>query len=299
MATIRITSAMPALPAAPPPIFTLPSPRVTERALLRLAGAFGLRASGRDGRIARDATTFTYAEGAYDLTLHRASGAFRFADRTRWQVDHRSNAELPDEEAAELARAHLRQYDLLPGEARALRVSRLNVATAGPDRVVQDRRVIDVAVCLQPVIRGLPVDGPGGKLTVYFDHERKATCVDHLSRRVGAIYREVTQLYPPGHALDAARRLWTRRGIAEVEVSEVRFCYYESGWNDRQRYLQPAYIVIATLFGPDRRIRTGNIYVSPAAVNHVGRIAPAAPPRRIAQEPRREQGGDSPPGRAR
>src|SRR5580658_9472019 len=113
MATIRITSAMPALPAAPPPIFTLPSPRVTERALLRLAGAFGLRASGRDGRIARDATTFTYAEGAYDLTLHRASGAFRFADRTRWQVDHRSNAELPDEEAAELARAHLRQYDLL------------------------------------------------------------------------------------------------------------------------------------------------------------------------------------------
>ena len=127
----------------------------------------------------------------------------------------------------------------------------------------------------------------------------KRLCVDHLSRRVGAIYREVTQLYPPEHALDAARRLWTRRGIAEVEVSEVRFCYYETGWNDRQRYLQPAYTVIATLFGPDRRIRTGNIYVSPAAVNHVGRIAPAAPPRRIAQEPRREQGGDSPPGRAR
>jgi hypothetical protein len=180
-----------------------------------------------------------------------------------------------------------------------LRVSRLHVATAGPDRVMQDHRVIDVAVCLQPVVRGVPVDGPGGKLTVYFDHERKVTCVDHLLRRIGPVHREVRELHPPEHAIEAARRLWTRRGISEVEVGEVRFCYYEAGWDDRQRYLQPAYIIIATLIGGDRRIRMGALYVGPAAVNSIGRIASAAPPRRVPQEPRSVPGGDGPPGGTR
>jgi hypothetical protein len=294
MTTVHIKAAMPALPPSPPPIFSLPAPVANERALLQIAASFTLSARVQSGRIARDATTFTYAEGPFDLTLHRASGAFRFADRTRWQVDHRSNVDLSDEQAVELARTHLRQHDLLPRESNVLRVSRLHVAAAGPDRVMQDHRVIDVAVHLQPVIRGLPVDGPGGKVTVYLDHERNVTCIDHVSRKIGPIHRRVTRLHPPEHAVDAAHQTWAARGIAEVEINEVRLCYFEMDWNDRQRYLQPAYIVLSTLIGPDHRIRTGDIQISPAAVNSVGRILPL-PPRPVPQSPRVAPGSQGQP----
>jgi len=284
--SIRITGLMPELPDSPPPIFALPVPRVNERTLLNLARRFKLKAGGQAGSILRDAFTFTYSEGAFDLTLHHASGAFRFKNSNRWQVDHGGNVELSDEDAIKLARAHLRRYKLFPKNSRVLRVSRLHVAAAGPDRIIEDHRVIDVAVSFQPIIRGVPVDGPGGKVIVYLDHEGKLTCLDHISRRIGRVYRKVTELHSPEHAVQEASRMWEKRGVVgEVEIGEVRFCYYELGWNDEQRYLQPAYFVLATLIGPDKRIRTGDIHATPAAVNNVGRIT-APPPRRVVQKPR-------------
>jgi hypothetical protein len=297
MPSIRIIAKMPDLPKSPTPIFTLPTPRVNERALLELAHTFKLKAREQARSTSSVASSITYSEGAFDLTLHRASGAFRFKDRNRWQIDHRANVELSDEEAIKRARYHLGRYKLLPADSKVLRVSRLNVAVAGPDRKIQDKRVIDVAVCLQPVIHGVPIDGPGGKVTVYLDHEAKMTCLDHISRRIGPIYRKVTQLHSPEYAIDRAKRIWEKRGVGEVEVNEIRFCYYEMGCNDEQRYLQPAYIVLATLIGADERIKMGDIYVTPAAVNPVGKIEALAIRRRVAQKPRSEQTGDGRPTR--
>src|SRR5262249_30110270 len=179
----------------------------------------------------------------------------------------------------------LRRYKLLPERSQVLRVSRLNVATAGPDREIRDHRVIDVAVCLQPLVNGVPVEGRGGCVTVYLDHEGKLTCIDHIIRRIGPVYRKVTELHSPEEAVEEARRAWDRRGIREVEIDEVRFCYFELGWDDPQRYLQPAYYILAKLIGPDRRIRTGDIFVMPAAVKNAGRIVPL-PPRPSRQRPR-------------
>ena len=286
MPSIQIRGKMPDLPESLPPIFRLRVPRVNERALLNLAHRFKLKGREQAGSISRDASSFTYSEGSFDLTLHRASGAFRFKHRNRWQVDHRSNVEFSDEEAIKLARAQLRRYKLLPKKSKVLRVSRLHVATAGPERRIQDHRVIDVAVCFQPIVRGLSIDGPGGKLMVYLDHEGKLTCLDHISRRVGPVYRKVIQLHSPEHAVDQARRAWETRGIERVEISEVRFCYYELGWNEEQRYLQPAYYILATLISANERIRTGDIHVTPAAVNAIGRLVPPLP-RRVAQKPRK------------
>ena len=286
MSSIRVTAKMPDLPQSLPPIYTLRAPRVNEKALLDLARTFRLKATEEAGSTSRDASNFTYSEGAFDLTIHRASGAFRFKDRNRWQIDHGSNVDLSDEDAIKLARAQLKRYKLLPEDSKVLRVSRLHVAVAGPDRKMEDHRIIDVAVCFQPVVGGVPVDGPGGKVTVYLDHERKMTCLAHISRSLGPVYRRVTSLRPPQYAIDEASRKWTERGIQEVEVREVRFCYFELGWNDEQRYLQPAYVVLATLFGPDRRIRTDEINVTPAVVKPVDRLVPSAPKRRPAQKTR-------------
>ena len=276
MTAINVLAAMPALPETPPPILTLPPPQVSEKTLLSLARSMNLRGTQAAGSIHRDTSTFGYSEGSFDLVLYRASGAFRYKDRNRWQIDHRSNVELSDAAAIRRARRLLERYKLLPAESRVLRVSRLNVAAAGPERRIEDHRVIDVAVHFQPVVRGVPVDGPGGKLTVYLDHEG-LTCIDHLSRRVGSIYRRVSSLHAPEHAVDLASRAWNRRGLHSVEVNEVRLCYFELGWTDQQKYLQPAYIVLATLIGPDERIRTGDIFVTPATTNSVGRLVPRIP----------------------
>lgn len=279
MTTINVLTEMPELPKTPPPILALPLPQVSEKTLLALARSMNLKGTQDAGSIHRDASTFGYSEGRFDLVLFRPSGAFRYKDRHRWQIDHRSNVELSDAAAIRRARALLKRYKLLPAESRVLRVSRLNVAAAGPERRIEDHRVIDVAVCFQPVVRGVPVDGPGGNVTVYLDHEG-LTCIDHLSRRVGSIYRRVSSLHAPEHAVDLASRAWKRRGLHNVDVNEVRFCYFELGWNDQQTYLQPAYIVLATLRGPDERIRTGDIFVTPAATNSVGRLVPRIPQRR-------------------
>jgi hypothetical protein len=273
MANVKVLATLPELPKIPPPILTLRRPQANERALLTLARGLKLRGNETVGSIQRDATTFGYSEGVFDLIVHRASGAFRFRDRTRWQIDQGANLDLSDEEAIKRARALLRRYKLMPAESKVLRVSRLNVAVAGPERKMEDHRIIDVAVCLQPVVRGVPLDGPGGKVTVYLDHEG-LTCLDYLSRRVGPVYRKVTQLRSPEYAIDLATRDWNRRGVHGVEINEVRFCYFELGWNDEQKYLQPAYIVLATLVGPDERIRTGDIFVTPAAVNAAGALLP-------------------------
>jgi hypothetical protein len=125
---------------------------------------------------------------------------------------------------------------------------------------------------------------------VYIDHEKKMTCIDHILRPLGPIHREVPMLRSPEDALEEANRAWTARGIREVEVREVRFCYFEMGWHDSQPYLEPAYLILATLIGPDPRIRTGDIFVAPAAVNDVGSMAGLVPPRRPAQKPRAAAG---------
>ena len=111
------------------------------------------------------------------------------------------------------------------------------------------------------------------------------TGLDHIVRRIGPVYRKVPGLHPLDRALEEAGGIWTKRGVPNAQINEVRFCYFELGWNDAQQYLQPAYLILATLFGPDRRVRKGDIVVTPAAVNSPGEIVP--PPKRPkAPEPR-------------
>ena len=286
MANLKLLGKMPEVPRTPPPIFTVERPNASEERLLNAARAFGLKAHEDEGSISRRSSHFTYSEAAFDVDLHRASGYLAFKDRTHWQVDHGADVGMPDEEAVARARDLLGVFNLLPAESRVQKVSRLAVAAAGPDRVIQDKRVIDIGVHIQPVLRGLPLDGPGGRINVYLDHERNLTCVEHFLRTPGPVYREVNALRTPEEALDEAGRAWSARGARDVEVREVRLCYFELGPNDDQTYLEPAYMILGTLVGREPRIRTGDIFVTPAAVNTVGSLAALIPPKPPAQTPR-------------
>ena len=286
MANLKLLGRLPAAPRIPPPIFTLERPNVNEERLLNLARTFGLKAHEDVGSIHRRSSHFTYSETSFDVELHRASGYMTFKDRTRWQVDHGADVRMSDEEAVVRARELLGAFRLLPAESRVQKVSHLAVASAGPDRVVKDERVIDIGVHIQPVLRDIPVDGPGGRINLYFDHERNLTCIDHFIRPLGPVYRELNALRTPEEALEEANGSWTARGIREVEVREVRLCYFELGPNDAQTYLEPAYMILATLIGRDPRIRTGDIFVTPAATNTAGTLATLIPLQPPPQRPR-------------
>src|SRR5436309_299776 len=110
-------------------IFSLEPPRVSQAAVRDLAGQMRMREIG-DGRTVRfDRTKITQQVGSELLTVYRASGAFRYVDRARWQVDDgMSEVGYADEEAIEFAWRQIRRLRLATRrEARPVKVTHLRV----------------------------------------------------------------------------------------------------------------------------------------------------------------------------
>jgi hypothetical protein len=262
-------------------IYGVAAPRVSETSVREFASRFGLAARGtRTGILESDDARLTYREGSHVVTQYRASGGFRYHDATRWQVDDgRSSVDIDDEAAVELARGYVKKHRLAPlRECRVLKVARLHVASADRDGKQRDERVVDVAVAFQRTVDKIPVDGPGGKVIVYLDHEGALTGADVLWHTLTRSRREVRALRPlDAVAEEASAFLGARRG-GRIEVRQVRFGYFELGWQERQRYLQPAYVILMTLYSDDERIHRRTVYVATAATNGVGRITPPLEP---------------------
>jgi hypothetical protein len=269
-------------PAVDTNILRLKGPGVNERLLWDLAHRFGLKGDLRDGQLSKDADELAYAEGALVVTLFRPSGALRYYDSTRWQVDDgKSRVEFSDDEAVGIAQDFIRQTDLVPlADCRLLRVSHLHVATLEQETNAHDERIIDVGVVFQRTIDNVPVEGPGGKVTIYVGHDSTVTGLERVWREIAEVHREVpaNQLRPPEFAENNLVRYWRRSGAARVEVNEIRFGYYELGKDDPQRYLQPAYLMLLTVIGPDERFVVKSEHVVAAASKPVGQLMPRPRP---------------------
>jgi hypothetical protein len=275
MAEIRIPEKLIPTPRGQSRIYRLKAPRVNEKIVRGLARRLGMRADPKSGALTSDADKLTYAEGQLELTMYRASGAIRFIDRARWQVDDRaSDLKIEDAAAHRLARGVATKYKLASTkETRLLKVARLRVGEATEGGREASERTIDVAVALQRVVDKIPVDGPGGKVIVYLDHEGALTGIERIWRDTGAVHRRGEGYRTPREAIDdMAAHFRTKQGV--IDVQEMRFGYFEEGWRSRQRYLQPAYVIIGMLTSRDGSIRKRTVYVAPALVNAVGRITP-------------------------
>jgi hypothetical protein len=275
MAEIKITSKLISTPRQPARIYRLRVPRVNEKAVRSLAKQLGMLADGRSGALRTDADKLTYSEGHLELTMYRASGGIRFIDRAHWQADDgKSNLNIDDATATRLAQNLVRKYKLAPSaETKVLKTARLRVGEATKDGREVSERTIDVAVALQRLVDKIPVDGPGGKVIVYLNHERQATGFERIWRQIGVVHRRGQSYRTAESALDDMRAHF-REKEGVIEVEEMRFGYFEEGWRSKQQYLQPAYIIIGMLTSPDRGIRKRTIYVAPALSNPAGRITP-------------------------
>jgi hypothetical protein len=275
MAEIKVTGKLIPTPRGRASIYRLKPPSVTEKAVRTLARRFGMQADTTLGTLTSDTDTLTYSQGLLEFSMCRASGAIRFIDRARWQVDDRkSDLKMEDASASRLAQNFVKKNKLAPsGETKFLRAAYLHVAEATQDGKQASDRTIDVAVALQRLVEKIPVDGPGGKVVVYLDHEGQMTGVEKIWREIAGVHRRGKSYRSPEEALkDMAEHFESKRGI--IEVQEIRFGYFEDGWRSKQQYLQPAYVIIGMLTSPDGRTRKRTVYVTPALTNAVGRITP-------------------------
>jgi hypothetical protein len=254
-----------------------------------MARRFELKGDLESGDLLKDADELTYSEGPFVVTLFRSSGALRYYDRTRWQVDDgKSAVEFSDDQAIGIAQEFISRADLAPlAECKLLKVSHLHVAAMERESNSHDERIIDVGVVFQRTIDNVPVDGAGGKVTVYVGHDGAVTGVERIWRDIADVHRKVPsgQLRPPEYARDRLARYWRQSEAARIEVKETRFGYYELGRGRSQRYLQPAYIMPLMLIGLDERFAMESVHVVAAASKPVGRLMPRRRP--MPEQPQR------------
>ncbi len=285
MADVRFLQRLDAAPKVKTQIHALAAPGASAKALRDFAERFGV--GSKEATQAQDPAKFTYTAGQHLVTLYRASGAIRYQDQTRWQIDDgKSSLRMSDATAAKHALEVITKHRLAPpSECKLLKVSRLTVGEANTKTKRGGERVIDVGVCFQRTVGGVPVDGPGGKLIVYLDRRGELTGFDRIWRPISAVRAQVKDLRDPQVAEEDLLTYWKAHD-GRIDVREVRFGYFELGFQDSQRVLQPAYIMRITLVSPDERIRMNSAHVVPAAANAVGTFMP--PPKKvIRQRPRR------------
>ncbi len=291
MVTFQVSGEPPHVPQEGVRIYRLAPPRVSRKSVLALARQFGLAANTKTGTLCQDGRHTSYSEGSLRLVVHHESGGLRFFDQARWQVDDgTSNVELDDATAVGMAERFLEAHSVVPlAECKVLRVTRLNVGVAERSTGLVEQRVVDVGVAFARVVDGIPVEGPGGKAMVYIDARGGLTGIDCLWRNVREVYAESVRLRPAEEVQQDAIRDWGNDITGRGTIDDVRFGYFEQGWDVPQRYLQPIYAVSMTITATEGhlagRAAVQSGYWGAAAVISPERLVPR-PQRRPSQPPR-------------
>lgn len=279
MGKFTVEAAFPSLPKTPPPVLSFVAPEVGESSLRACARDFGLRGLEAKDAVRSHSTAILYTEGSVQVQLFYGSGGIRHRDFNSWMRSERdSSFEITDGAAIEAARDAVREFLFLNEAAGANAVvKRLNQASSQRGGQSFSQKVTHAAVCFHRSVSGIPVDGPGGKMTVFLSPERKLTGVDFLWRRISGVYRETKRLRNPEEAVRQVTDSWEKRGAASGVVNQVRFGYLELGWSDEQALMQPAFIVFGILGGPDSQVRSGAVEVVHASADPVGDLVPPPP----------------------
>ncbi len=255
-------------------IYRLASPAVTTKSLYLLAEKFGIKEPKIQARIQSEEKRLVLAKDKFILQYHRATGAIRFFDQTRWMIDDQhSNIEMSDKKAIALAKEVITKYKLADeAEYKLVKVTHLHVGSMDEKQSQISERVIDVGVIFQRQLDGIPVLGPGGKIMVYLDAKGELTGIEQIWRPVKELHAKVESFRAPQLAEKQMVRFLKQRSIENAQVEDVEIAYFEFGWNSKQTYLQPAYVfkLNIPLIGADSFMKSA--FVVEAATNAVGTL---------------------------
>jgi hypothetical protein len=270
------------LPRLPIKIYTVNDPKVTDKTLVASAKPFGLKPDLRKGTFLQDAEKLMYTEGALQVTVNRASGAARYRDSLRYEAnDGSSSIRFSKEEAEKIAKKFISARKLAAArEIRLFKISGLHIAHLEKDSKKGSEKIISMGVAFARTVDGIPVDGPGGKLVVHLDPKKEVTGCDLCWRKLGKVYRTVKSLQTYEFIEAEVDRFVQPDKDTVIDVTDLRFGYFENDPRETQKYLQPAFIIIMDVsYGQgERSVRKKKILVLPAATNHAGAIMPTPPP---------------------
>jgi hypothetical protein len=214
--------------------------------------------------------------GPHVLTLFRPSGAVQYVDSARWQTDDGvSTLEVSDEAAARAALAEVDRLSLRGSdEFRLDRVTRLYAACGTVGAPPSSPRVIDAAVVLTRVIDGLAVDGRGGSIILYLDHELSPTGFERVARPIVSVRSRVDGWRGVDEVLNDVTNYWTVAKNYNITVTDVRLVFYEFGRMNIQEVIQPAFRLDLTI----QHVRGDDTHTvrhyEPAAKNSIGSLMP-------------------------
>jgi len=279
MCPVELPEEYPVVPNEAPPVLRLTPPRVSKRSTVASASVFGLRGDLRVGAVRVDARTVDYSEGSVHHRLFRASGGIQHRDVSRWmRGDPHRSFEVSNREAVRLAQQIARAVPEVSGRTEGPAVvKRLHVASSSKDGKSRSDSVTHVAVQFRRAERGIPVEGPGGMVTLFVHPDGHSSGFDLLWRPVSKVFRESLDLVDARDVVERVIRDWWRRGLRTGRVTRVRFGYLELDWTANQRLLQPAYVVFGLFQDPSGKTRFGRIEAVHASASPAGPLLPPRP----------------------
>ena len=209
--------------------------------LSELAGQMGLTGKPTETCISDDWTT--HQEGLFSLSIHSESGGITGRHRERYGQPVTESFDVDDEKATDIARGFLERSQLVPlRDSTVRRVTHLRMAGGASDSEERTETVIDAGVVFGRTLEGIPVDGPGGLAMINVDGEGEVSGFRSIWRPIAEKAEEVRVL-DAGRAREAMERI--AKGVrGDTTVVKATFGYFELGILDRQRYLQPAYMMV-------------------------------------------------------
>jgi hypothetical protein len=270
-------------------VFRLAQPQVTERTMRAYARRLGLPGERSTAELTVRDEKLVYAERMQTLTMYRASGGFRFVDRTRsHRDDGKTDLAVDDAVVKRVVLDLLQRARLKPtkGQYRFMPTTALRVGSATHEGLNANERTIDVGVPIQRVVEGVPVEGPGGKIVVYLDQAQELSGIEHTWRRIVAVHRRDAPLRPFQRVIQEMQaQLRDRQG--RIVISEVRYGYFEQGPAEPQEFLEPAWVVFGILQSSGGASARRTIFAASALEEPMARLIPPLAERTI-QTPRPE-----------
>lgn len=269
-------------------IYQFSAPVVNQKTVFTIAKKFRLKADIKSGRFSESGDRYVYREGSAIVTVYKASGGLKFRDQLRWQSDdQKSSLDVKDEEAVKIAQDFIIANKIISlKDAKLLKVVRLIAATREIKSETTEQRIVGLEVAFQRVVDNINVDGPGGKLIVSIGQDKQVNSCEITWRDIHKKHILVHRLHKEEQSIiEAFKYLKVEKN--KVSIHQVRFGFFEEGPKVTQKYLQPAYVIFIIITSPDNRFNRKTIYVSPAALNSIGRITPAR--RKIRRQPSREK----------
>jgi hypothetical protein len=264
-------------------VYRFAAPKVSTDSILQVARAFHLKGDPNAGKISSLKNEIHYDEGIFAVRQSVLTGSVKYRNTVEYQKDDgKSNVQFKPEEAIEIATSYVKATNIANLAEYDIRNAKITTLSVGGSDInlkqVDPTRAIDNGVVLQRMIDNIPVDGPGGKTFVFINAAKQVTAFESYARKIEGVEATI----PASGILtvdEAQRNLETfyKAANQDITIQEIRFGYFELGWNDKQTFLEPAYVMPIILNSPESRMRSGSIYIVPALRKPYELVMPVAP----------------------